>query len=709
MPCEDSVRVSVVTLQQIITVQNDHYKLGRMIYRIKNFRNFNNEGAEFNLAPITILTGANGAGKSSLVKSLMALKTYVSKNKISPYSNIFKKQRPVPETKNPLSFQEGELKLGRFDSAVNAGSKDKVMTFEYEIDSLSLGCPVIVSLDFISDKDDAMNNGWLKSVTITNRDEEVVYKAIVENKKIELPFIKLSWFKQRFIKAGLISYIADTVEAINGDECIGVNHSLGITKETIHLHKELLSELKKLIKEKIQKSEAALFMQWLKSSDKELVSTKYVAQFLATASFEVINCETKFLRNLCKLTKEEAIEQISKISLADTFDSRKVERVKKYILSSLQSSEEGYFKDWYSAQENKFLDTGYELNIQPLYFLEYESENINLFDDDNTSPEKPTVTSEESLKKEVTFSDIVTFLYLADNEVRKLIMENPIDMPYFQYKGYLSTLYSYVSDAVLPELLIPDFVREMHYLGSAQVSVQRLYSNQSGNNSFSDLLLHYFDAKRNYAGRYECDSFLNKWIKKFGLGDSLTLKNTEAGTGLLALLHEKPGDEGRLLADEGYGITQLLSILLNIETAILTAKTHESWESDGYMLKSIRKSEGRIKYLAQTIAIEEPENHLHPRLQSLLADMFLDAYNKYNIHFIVETHSEYLIRKSQVLVASMNFSSNEEAEMKSPFRTYYLQRDEQPYSLGYRKDGKFVNEFGEGFYDEAASLMFQML
>lgn len=105
-----------------------------MIYKIKNFRNFNNEGAEFNLAPITILTGSNGAGKSSLVKSLMLLKTYVSKNKISTSSNIFGMYKPIPEIKCPLSFQDGELKLGRFDTAVNAESKNKVMTFEYKID-----------------------------------------------------------------------------------------------------------------------------------------------------------------------------------------------------------------------------------------------------------------------------------------------------------------------------------------------------------------------------------------------------------------------------------------------------------------------------------------------------------------------------------------------------------------------------------------------
>ena len=43
------------------------------------------------------------------------------------------------------------------------------------------------------------------------------------------------------------------------------------------------------------------------------------------------------------------------------------------------------------------------------------------------------------------------------------------------------------------------------------------------------------------------------------------------------------------------------------------------------------------------------------------------------------------------------------------FEAYYMPKDGKPYSLGYRKDGKFVEEFGSGFYDEATNLAFDIL
>ena len=162
------------------------------------------------------------------------------------------------------------------------------------------------------------------------------------------------------------------------------------------------------------------------------------------------------------------------------------------------------------------------------------------------------------------------------------------------------------------------------------------------------------------------------------------------------------------MADEGYGITQLVSILLQIETAILSAqgeKVNKFWRLEA--LDHYNTEE--FHYEVNTIAIEEPEIHLHPKYQSLLADMFLEAYEKYNIHFIIETHSEYLIRKAQVFVAKHQYDNEEIMKSENPFKVYYVPRDDKPYEMTFNTDGAFQNEFGKGFFDEAANLAFEIL
>ncbi len=211
---------------------------------------------------------------------------------------------------------------------------------------------------------------------------------------------------------------------------------------------------------------------------------------------------------------------------------------------------------------------------------------------------------------------------------------------------------------------------------------------------------------------YIPDTFLNTWVQRFGIGHHISIKNTDEGLGIMVRLHDSEKDEkGHLLADEGYGISQLISVLLEIETNILSAKTVDGFKADDGKLifDQFRNFDNKTKIPAiLTIAIEEPEIHLHPAYQSRLADMMVEAYKKYNIHFVVETHSEYLIRKFQVLVAGKDDTEDFTISNKD-ISIYYLNSphkvldrgESQVKKIEICKDGYLDDSFGEGFFDEA--------
>ena len=112
-----------------------------------------------------------------------------------------------------------------------------------------------------------------------------------------------------------------------------------------------------------------------------------------------------------------------------------------------------------------------------------------------------------------------------------------------------------------------------------------------------------------------------------------------------------------------------------------------------------------------TICVEEPESNLHPSVQAKMADMFADAAEHYPVNFILETHSEYLVRRSQVIIAEQHYEDEETLKEKCPFKVYYMPRPDEgkPYDLEYKLDGKFRKKFGKGFFDIADSLALELL
>lgn len=267
-------------------------------------------------------------------------------------------------------------------------------------------------------------------------------------------------------------------------------------------------------------------------------------------------------------------------------------------------------------------------------------------------------------------------------------------------------------DLIVEESCSPDFIKGLLYINSASAQIARLYTIED-ENKMCRALRNYNYRKRDRLNidmhlspeplSYEPSCFLNKWIEKFEIGKSIEIKGTDEGLGLMIYLNTEKGK--RLLADEGYGITQLVSLLLQIDNSI-------PFDAQRISIVTLEKDglDCNLSYHYQphTICVEEPEVHLHPKYQSLLAEMFVEAYQKYNIHFIIETHSEYLIRKLQVMVAD-----KENTLCPKDVSLNYIEKDENGISTNRKieilEDGRLGEPFGPGFFDESKTLVMEML
>ena len=105
-----------------------------------------------------------------------------------------------------------------------------------------------------------------------------------------------------------------------------------------------------------------------------------------------------------------------------------------------------------------------------------------------------------------------------------------------------------------------------------------------------------------------------------------------------------------------------------------------------------------------TLLIEQPELHIHPKLQAKLTELFVNKISeKKNI--VIETHSEHIVRKLQILIAQNKIDIDKVAVL------YF---DNNNNSTNIRKmeldeRGLFLEDWPDGFFDTSSDLSLQLL
>lgn len=223
----------------------------------------------------------------------------------------------------------------------------------------------------------------------------------------------------------------------------------------------------------------------------------------------------------------------------------------------------------------------------------------------------------------------------------------------------------------------------LHYMGSTSIVQKVALSVNDKNDDASQAVFQYWKVEQEYGKMWH--RFIENWMKEFGIGEKFEIETVGGELFWVKIFANKESKEYVYLADKGVGSIRLFFLLLKLAS---------------------------ISDYNNTIIIEEPEQNLHPNVQTKLVDLFFDYCNHSSNQIIIETHSEYMIRYSQVKVAKLyDEAEKENKQFKNPFKVFYVNGNgEEPWwELGYNRNGTFKRDVGEGFLDEASKLDYQIL
>lgn len=601
-------------------------------FSIENFKVFRNK-TEFEFAPITILTGKNSSGKSSLIRAFQFLELCFKNGEIVDVIDI-----------------EEELNiLGDFSKIINENNNKNKLFFTFYLPITLRGILKKLKLKISYTKDSKFSNeGRLSEIVIFEDEDKIVPKQI-----FEITETKLNNFNLR------IDYKFFLDEYIRESESIKRYKENVLTKEEYPtgIHLEYHNYLNSLNNKPLQNENNWNYKPFF---------DKYPGFFNEPVFKNILNFKYSY-------TDFEYYNKKNKILLTP------------------------FIFDFYeNKSKNSLLEKEFEKE-----FLENSRFQI-VFSANNLPKEKYT----KSLFLNFN-SYIKVFLghrQSFDQKDKILLMENyfknsktlieAFNDPYANIGKGLIFTNEFFFDCFVRDNIIYSIneslnqIKNNYYLSSYRNQINRSYNIKDGT-EFQKLIKE-IKIAQDLNPNNKIIRFIKKYLTRLEIAHSFRIVKDDAGQGYQIFLLKNKSE--RLLADMGYGISQVLPIIFKIVSIALSNKNHKR------------------------LFIEEPESNLHPSLQSKLAEVFVDALKFFNIQFIIETHSDYFIRKLQVLTANSYFSKNNIDGrlpiLKSEDSVIYyfkdpekiLENEDQVYRINIEKDGSLSKNFGVGFFDEASNL-----
>lgn len=361
----------------------------------------------------------------------------------------------------------------------------------------------------------------------------------------------------------------------------------------------------------------------------------------------------------------------------------------------------------------------YELKVN--YLLRIEEAELFLIDNPRTLNASITFNKfmpEIDLRRksiDQVFTNFLAFEKISDSEIIELLqnymLHNKINevLEEFRNKGksgdeinkalqlidLLQSIhfYSAILNSINNEL--NNFAQEVTYIGPFRKDPERIYRDSE--NSFNDVgkngehtsvLLRQAEQKKNPLLPKVSD-----WFKS-SMGYSIDIDEIENSNLYKVVVSSIDGKNKDNLIDVGYGIAQVLPI---VTQAFLDYNVNEELRRTVY--KFSKKS---------LLIIEQPELHLHPAAQASLANLFAEkVVSEPSSKIIIETHSEHLIRRLQVLIADPDVEIG-----PNDIAIYYVDKGlEGSYvkKMDINEKGQFISEWPSGFFDKSYELSKELL